>query len=454
MAKENKLPNSIEAERAILGAILSEKSAFSIAKTFIKSDAFFDNRNKLLFLACEELFINNEPIDLITVSRVLRGKKEGVNSHLEIAGGLDNIISLSQDVSSSANIEYHCRIVTEMWMRRLLTGISATNAKRALDQTFDIFEIMSKSLSEISKITEMLNGKKTKSISELAYDIIVDLDKPLDDDSSVPTYISGLDNAFKMKSGDLIIIAARPGAGKTSLVVSILVNLGKKQKRGVFFSLEMPEYQIVQKALSCESDVPYWKIREKKVDSFEKDMIYEAYGNIKEIKSMINDSSNLTIEEIKALSIAENAKEPISFIIVDFLQIIKPSGGGTRDQEIGHITRNAKGIAKELGVPVIMLSQLSREVEKRADKRPQLSDLRDSGNIEQDADTVALMYRPEYYRIEVDEAGNSTKNTCEIDIAKHRHGGTGAVTIGCRMDIGKFYDLNQSNNEVKSDWNF
>jgi replicative DNA helicase len=342
----------------------------------------------------------------------------------------------------------------EMWMRRLLSAVSATNSKRANDQTFDIFEIMSKSLSELSKITEMLNGKKTKSISELAFETITELDMPLSDESSVPTYITVLDNSFKMKSGDLIIIAARPGAGKTSLVVTILVNLGLKQRRGIFFSLEMPSYQIVQKALSCESDVPYWKIRERKCDDFEKDMIKEAYGNIKDIKSMINDSSNLTIEEIKALSIAENSKEPIQFIIIDFLQIIKPSSGGTRDQEIGHITRNAKGIAKELGVPVIMLSQLSREVEKRADKRPQLSDLRDSGNIEQDADTVALMYRAEYYRIDVDEDGNSTKNTCEIDIAKHRHGGTGSVTVGCRMEIGKFYDLGQSSELIKQDWAF
>jgi replicative DNA helicase len=454
MKIENRLPNSIEAERAILGAILNEKQAFSIARTFIKSDAFFDHKIKAIYLACDELFINNEPIDLVTVSRALRSKKEGIKNALEMVGGANALVSLSQDVSSSANIEYHCRIVMEMWMRRLLSAVSATNSKRANDQTFDIFEIMSKSLSELSKITEMLNGKKTKSISELAFETITELDMPLSDESSVPTYITVLDNSFKMKSGDLIIIAARPGAGKTSLVVTILVNLGLKQRRGIFFSLEMPSYQIVQKALSCESDVPYWKIRERKCDDFEKDMIKEAYGNIKDIKSMINDSSNLTIEEIKALSIAENSKEPIQFIIIDFLQIIKPSSGGTRDQEIGHITRNAKGIAKELGVPVIMLSQLSREVEKRADKRPQLSDLRDSGNIEQDADTVALMYRAEYYRIDVDEDGNSTKNTCEIDIAKHRHGGTGSVTVGCRMEIGKFYDLGQSSELIKQDLAF
>ena len=454
MKQINKLPHSQEAERAILGAILSEKTAFSIAKTFIKSDAFFDNKNKVLFLACEELFVSNEPIDLITVSRALRGKKDNNRTHLELIGGLEALNSLSDTVASAANIEFHCRIITELWMRRLLASISAQNSNRALDQAFDIFEIMSKSLSELSKITEMLNGKKTKSISELAYEAITELNEPLSENSSVPTHIQSLDERFKMCAGDLIIIAARPGAGKTSLIVTILVNLGKKQRRGLFFSLEMPAYQIVQKALSCESDVPYWKIRERKADPFEKDMIYEAYGNIKAIKSMINDSSNLTIEEIKALSIAENSKEPIQFIIIDFLQTIKPSSGGTRDQEIGHITRNAKGIAKELGVPVIVLSQLSREVEKRSDKRPVLSDLRDSGNIEQDADTVALMYRPEYYRIDVDEAGNSTKNTCEIDIAKHRHGGTGSVTVGCRMDIGKFYDINSSNNLVKADYEF
>jgi replicative DNA helicase len=414
------LPSDVQTEMAILGAILNDKKAFSVARTF-----------------------------LMTVSNSLRAKKVGSRSELEEAGGLNYLVSLANTASSMANMEFHCRIVTEMWMRRLLITVSQTNVSRSYDLSFDVFDVLAKSQGELSKITEKLQYRKPVSVGELAFQVISDMEKGDNDLFYVPTGISDIDNEVKMCASDLIILAARPGMGKTSLIVNFMLNLGIAGRRGMFFSLEMPSIQIVQKMLSLDSGVPYWKIRERKCDPYERERLSESYGRIKHMTSMINDTSNMTIEEIKALAISENSKEPIEYVIIDFLQTTKPSIKGTRDQEIGHMTRNAKAMAKELGVPVIYLSQLSRDVEKRGgDKRPVLSDLRDSGNIEQDADTVMFMYRPEYYGINEDEHGGSTKGICEIDFAKNRHGGTGMVQVRCRMDIGRFFDMNTPSDMV------
>lgn len=433
-------PNDIEAEKAILGSILNEKSAFSIARTFISPDAFYSPQHNTIYLACERLFSSNEPIDLITVMSALRAEKKGSNDSLKNIGGAVYLIELSQTCSSSANIEPHCRIVTEMWMRRLLAHVSSVNASRSFDYTYDVFDLLSKSQGELNKITEKLASKRPSTISELSFKVISDLGKKLDESYYTPTGITNMDNFSKLCGGDLVILAGRPGMGKTSVAVNMLLNAGILGIRGMFFSLEMPEEQIVQKMLSAQSGVPYWKIRERKCDPFEMEYLTDAYEKVKDIVSLIDGSTNICIEEIKAKVIAENTKAPLSFVIIDYLQFIKPSAGhGTRDQEIGHITRTLKGIAKDLNIPVIALAQLSREVEKRADKRPQLSDLRESGNIEQDADTVIFCFRPEYYGIMVDANNNSLEGIAEINYAKNRHGGTGAVMVNCKMDIGKFW---------------
>jgi replicative DNA helicase len=429
-------PQNIEAERAILGACLISKDAYPQCRSLITADVFYHDANKTIFLAFERLFSKSNPIDLLSVSTSLRSEK-GAKTDI----GLEYIVELTEIVSSSANLEYHCRLVLECWMRRLLIEVSVNNSLQAYEFNFDIFDILSKSQRQLNRITEKISQKKSSDISTIAFNIISDLDKIDAGADFVPSGIKSLDDFCQMCAGDLVIIAARPGMGKTSVAVNILLNTIKSGHRGLFFSLEMNERQLVQKLLACDTNIPYWKIREKKTDNYERELLMESYQRLlnAEVKSMVDDGAGITVEAIKAKSITENMKERLSFVIVDYLQFVKLSEGESKEQQIAHISKNLKYLAKELNIPVIALSQLNREVERREGKRPQLSDIRDSGSIEMDADLVIFPYRAEYYNIKEDENGISTENRIEFIIEKNRHGGTGSIFSNCQMDIGKMW---------------
>jgi replicative DNA helicase len=442
-------PHDILLEKAILGACLLDKTAFSLCRTFIVSDTFYMEKNTIVFLACEALFSTSTPIDLLTVANMLRSTKTFNSDGLKNIGGVEYLGELVESVSSATNLETHCRVITEKWMRRLLIKISSTNTQRAFDETYDIFDLMAKSQMEINKITERLTQKKTSDILSILYQIVLDLEKKPSEREFVPFGIAELDAFCRFSSGDLITIGARPGMGKTSLACYMMLN----GMRGLFFSLEMQEMQIVQKILSSHSGVPYWKIKERACDPYEKSLLQESYSVIKGtgISSMVQDSP-ITVEGIRANAVTEHLKKPIDFIIVDYLQFVKPSKGFNRDQQIGHITSNLKYLAKELKIPVIELAQLSRG-EGGIHKKPQLTDLRESGNIEQDSDVVIFPYRPEYYGITEDEVGNSTKNKIEMIYAKNRHGGLGSIMLNCDMPSGRFFgDVQASSKKIYTDY--
>jgi len=437
-------PQNIEAEEAVLGAILIEKDSFPLCRTILNADAFYSEKNKAIYLACERLFSCGSVIDLLTVSTSLRAEKVGKNTAnetmLDYIGGLPFISSLLDRVSSSANLEFHCRIIQECWMRRTIIHVSSLNIERSYDQSFDILDLLTKSQLQLGRVSEKLSIRKSSSINEVAREILLTIDER-DSFESVPTSIQKLDEFCRFSKGELIIIAGRPAMGKTSIAVQILLNTIKSGHRGLFFSMEMPEKAIVQKILSAESGIETWKIREKKLNTYEVQNLHRTYENLigSQTNSMIDDSAGITIEEIRAKAVTEHLKSPLSVIIVDYVQFIKGSEGGSRELQVAHISRNLKYLAKEMKVPVIALAQLSRNVESRQDKRPQLSDLRESGSIEQDADMVIFPFRPEYYGFETDAQGNSTAGKCELIIEKNRHGGTGSIIIDCDMATNKFW---------------
>ena len=437
-------PQNLEAEEAVLGACLIEKDSFPLCRTILNADAFYLEKNKAIYLACERLFSVGSVIDLLTVSTSLRAEKAGKNtateSMLDYIGGLPFLSSLLDRVSSSANLEFHCRIIQECWMRRSIIHVSSLNIERSYDQSFDILDLLTKSQLQLGKVSEKIAIRKTSSISNVAREILLSIDDK-DSFESVPTSIQKLDDFCRFSKGELIIIAGRPAMGKTSIAVQILLNTIKSGHRGLFFSLEMPEKAIVQKILSAESGIETWKIREKKLNTYEVQYLHRTYENLigSQTNSMIDDSAGITIEEIRAKAVTEHLKSPLSVIIVDYVQFIKGSEGGSRELQVAHISRNLKYLAKEMKVPVIALAQLSRNVESRSDKRPQLADLRESGSIEQDADMVIFPFRPEYYGFETNANGESTIGKCELIIEKNRHGGTGSIVIECDMAMNKFW---------------
>ena len=441
-------PQTLELEEAVLGAMMIDKKGVDEVIDILQPEAFYKDAHKFIFEAIFQLFTDSQPVDLLTVSAQLR--KSG---KLELAGGDYYLIQLTQKISSSAHIEFHSRIILQKFIQRSLIRISSEIIEDSYDESTDVFDLLDKAESKLYEVTQ----GNIKRSSETAQSLVIQAKKRIEEiagKEGLSGIATGFDSLDKVTSGwqpsDLIIIAARPGMGKTAFVLSMARNVAIDYGHPVaLFSLEMSSVQLITRLISSETGLSSEKLRTGKLEKHEWEQLSIKVKNLEKAPLFIDDTPSLSIFDLRAKSRRLASQHGIKLIIVDYLQLMTAGGNngkgsGNREQEISTISRNLKALAKELGVPVIALSQLSRAVESRpGHKRPLLSDLRESGAIEQDADIVSFIYRPEYYKLdEWDDEGNSpTQGQAEFIIAKHRNGSLESVKLKFVGNLGKFENL-------------
>lgn len=436
-------PQALDLEESVLGALMLEKNALTAVVEYLRPEHFYSETHKLIYEAIIDLFKDSDPVDMRTVVAQLR--KNGKLELLE--NGAYKIAELTSKVSSAANIEYHARIVIEMAIKRNLIEIASQIHHDAYEDTTDVFELLDKTEQSIFQISDTNLRKNYDTMKSLMYQAIQELQEKKnhkDGLTGIPTGFSRLDRVTSgWQRSDLVIIAARPGMGKTAFIVSALRNAAVDFNYPVaLFSLEMASVQLVNRLISAEAELESDKIKKGNLAEFEWQQLVHKTSRLSSAPIFIDDTPALSILELRAKCRRLKAEHNIQMIVVDYLQLMKGEAGGNREQEIASISRALKGVAKELNVPVIALSQLSRGVETRGgDKRPQLSDLRESGSIEQDADIVMFLYRPEYYKITVDEDGMPTQGMAEVVIAKHRNGSLENVKLKFIGKYTKFADF-------------
>lgn len=442
-------PQAPDLEEAVLGALMLERDALTNVIDILKPESFYRDVNKYIFEAILQLFNNSEPVDLLTVTNQLRK-----NAKLEIVGGAYYITQLTTRVNSAANIEFHARIIAEQSIKRELIKVASEIQHDAYEDTTDVFDLLDRTEQSLFEISEAHIRKNYADMGTLMREAILELEARKKHKDGLTGVASGFSALDRVTSGwqpsDLIIIAARPGMGKTAFVVSAMRNAAVEFNHGVaIFSLEMSSIQLVNRLISAEAELDSEKIKKGDLKDYEWEQLVHKTNKLTNAPIFIDDTPGLSILELRAKCRRLKAQHNIELIIIDYLQLMSGDtggkGSGNREQEIAAISRALKGIAKELNVPVIALSQLSRAVETRGgDKRPQLSDLRESGSIEQDADMVMFLYRPEYYGITEDSNGMPTTGLGEVIIAKHRNGSLDTVPLKFIGRFTKFADFETS----------
>ncbi|MFN2458392.1 MAG: replicative DNA helicase [Chitinophagaceae bacterium] len=441
-------PQAKELEEAVLGAIMLEKRAFDTVMEILKPEAFYIESHQRIFQAMQSLSQKSQPIDILTVVEELRSREE-----LDLVGGPYYVTKLTNSVVSSANIEAHSRIVLQKFIQRELIRISGEIISDAYEDSTDVFDLLDQAESKIYEVSSTHLRNNYEVISSVLVNTIrriEDLRNKNEDFSGVPSGFTKLDRVtYGWQNTDLIVLAARPSVGKTAFALNLARNAAlhpSKPTPVAFFSLEMSAGQLVQRILAAESEIWLEKISRGKLEEHEMEQLYKrGIQKLAQAPIFIDDTPALNIFELRAkcrrLKVANN----IGLIIVDYLQLMSGTGenrNGNREQEISNISRNLKGLAKELNVPIIALSQLSREVEKRKEGNniPKLSDLRESGAIEQDADLVMFLYRPESDGITQNEMGESTRGETSVKIAKHRNGSLETIKLRALLHIQKFIE--------------
>ncbi len=438
-------PQAVPLEEAVLGAIMLDKDALPIVLDIIQVKSFYTEAHQHIYQAMRNLFDRSQPIDLLTVTEELR--KAGT---LEMVGGPAYLVTLTNKIASAANIEYHARIISQKSIQRDLITVSTKIIRDAYEDTTDVFNLLDEAEQGLFNITQQNMNQGFQHMGKIAATVMTqleDLSQKEEGLTGVPTGFTELDRLTSgWQKSDLIIIAARPGMGKTAFTLSLARNAAVDYEKPIaFFSLEMSNTQLVQRILSSEAEIPSSKLRTGQLEDYEWQQLNSTIKKIGEAPIFIDDTPGINIFELRAKCRRLKMKHDVQMIIIDYLQLM--TGGpenknGNREQEISMISRSLKGLAKELDVPVIALSQLSRAVEVRGGaKRPQLSDLRESGAIEQDADIVSFIYRPEYYSIMEDDEGNSLKGITEIIVAKHRNGSLNTVNLKFIPQFTKFADV-------------
>jgi replicative DNA helicase len=443
-------PQALDLEIAVLGAMMIDKKGIDDVIDILHSDAFYDKKHQEIYAAIYTLFQNSEPTDLLTVSQQLR--KDG---KLELVGGDFYLINLTQKVASSAHIEYHARIILQKYIQRKLISISSDIIETAYDETVDVFDLLDVAEGKLFEVTQ---GNLKKG-SEDAGDLVKQALKKIQDISNQEG-MSGLETGFSkldaLTSGwqpsDLIIIAARPGMGKTAFVISMAKNMAIDFGHPVaLFSLEMSSIQLITRMISSETGLTSEKLRKGNLEPHEWEQLNVKVKKLSDAPIFIDDTPSLSIFDLRAKARRLVSQHGVKIIVVDYLQLMTAGGsagkgGGNREQEISTISRNLKALAKELEVPVVALSQLSRAVETRGgSKRPLLSDLRESGAIEQDADIVSFIFRPEYYGVTEwdDDEHTPCEGQGEFIVAKHRNGGLENIRLKFTGHLAKFSDLEE-----------
>ena len=441
-------PQARDLEEAVLGALMLEKYAPEKVASYLKAEAFYVDAHQLIYGAVISLFTLGHTVDILTVTEQLR--KDGT---LESAGGAYYITSLTNKISSAANIEYHAHIVIQKSIQRQLITVAGEIGEKAFEETSDAFELLDQSEKQLFEIKNSTMTKNYDEVSDLIAKAIKDIEESTADGEGLTGIPTGFTELDRMTSGwqksDLIILAARPGMGKTAFVLSMARNAAVLANKSVaIFSLEMSSMQLVKRLIASEAELSSEKIRSGKLEEHEWQQLHTKISTIEDAKLFIDDTPALSVLELKAKARRLKSNRQLDMIIIDYLQLMRAEEGnknaGNREQEISYISRSLKGLAKELDIPIIALAQLSRAVEQRQDKRPVLSDLRESGSIEQDADLVTFIFRPEYYGITQDEEGNDNTGLTEIIIRKHRNGSPGTVNLKFVKHFGKFTDWGYS----------
>ncbi len=463
MSELGKLPpQDTEVEEAVLGALMLEKDAYTRICDMLKPEYFYDPANQKIYKAIVDLSAYQRPIDMLTVTNQLR-----MNGTLEEVGGALRISELTGRVVSASHVEYHARIVAQKYLARELISFSSEIQARAFDDTQDVDDLMQLAEDKLFRISQN-NLKKDvvqiRPVIEQAIKQIEEAKKRANNMSGLPT---GFDELDKITSGwqnsDLIIIAARPAMGKTAFVLSMAKNMAVNYNAPVaVFSLEMSNLQLVTRLMVNTCEIPADNIKRGNLETWQWDQLLSKVNILYEAPLYIDDTPSLSVFELRTKARRLVKEHGVKIIIIDYLQLMNASGMeyGSREQEVSTISRSLKQLAKELNIPIIALSQLNRSVESRGTnsdatgKRPQLSDLRESGAIEQDADMVCFIHRPEYY-LKTSEDGNNNdiRGVAEIIIAKHRNGATGVVKLRFRGELARFENWDENSKIIDSAFN-
>jgi replicative DNA helicase len=436
-------PQALELEEAVLGAIMLERDAVLSVLGILKRESFYKETHQKIYQAIVDLSSNEKAIDILTVTEELKRKKE-----LEEIGGPLYITQLTSKVASAAHLEFHARIIQQKYIQRELIRVSSAIQKMAFDETMDVNDLLDQAESELFEIAEGNIKQETSKINVLIQDALDQIQKAAkreDHLSGVPSGFTKLDRFTSgWQNSDLIIIAGRPSMGKTAFVLTMARNIAVDHGRPVaFFSLEMESTQLVTRLIVSETELPSNRIRNGRLEEYEWKQLEYKIKSLIDAPIYIDDTPAISIFELRAKCRRLKVQYQVELIIIDYLQLMTGSDmKGSREQEVSTISRALKSIAKELNVPIIALSQLNRSIELRSgNKRPQLSDLRESGALEQDADLVLFIHRPEKYDLFEDEKGNSLIGIAEIILAKHRNGPVGDISLRFKDEFVKFVEL-------------
>ena len=440
-------PQAVELEEAVLGALMIEKDAYSYVSEILRPESFYKETHQKIYRSIVDLSSKQQPIDMLTVPEQLKR-----NGELDEIGGAYYIAQLTAKVASAAHIEYHARILAQKFLARELIRISADIQKQAYEEQTDVDDLMQEAEGMIFEVGQRNMKKDVTQINPVIHDAIQQIQAAYSRPEGLSGAPSGFTDLDKITSGwqksDLVIIAARPAMGKTAFVLSMAKNMAVDYQTPIaVFSLEMSNIQLVNRLIMNVCEIEGEKIKNGRLEDYEWTKLDQNVKKLYDAPVYIDDTPSLSVFELRTKARRLKTEHKIGCIIIDYLQLMNASGMnfGSREQEVSMISRSLKGLAKELDIPIIALSQLNRGVEGRSGiegKRPQLSDLRESGAIEQDADMVCFIHRPEYYKITEDPQGNSLLGIAEIIVAKHRNGATGDVTLRFIGKYAKFQNLN------------
>ena len=440
-------PQALDLEEAVLGAMMLEKNAALEILDLLIPESFYIEAHQKIYKAISSLSSEYKPVDMLTVTEELRR-----NNELEEVGGAYYVSKLTSNIGSAVHLEFHARIVAQKYIQRELIRVASDIQRQAYDDGVDILDLLNFSESSIFQLAEGNIKSETVKISQvlnLAIEKIEEASQREDNLSGVPSGFISMDRVTSgWQPSDLIIVAARPSMGKTAFVLSMARNMAVNHKVPIaIFSLEMSVLQLVNRLIAAETELSSEKLRSGRLEEFEWQQLEMKVKNLDDAPIYIDDTPAITLFELRAKCRRLKTQGDIKMVIIDYLQLMTgtPETKGNREQEVSTISRGLKAIAKELDIPIMALSQLNRSVEMRAgDKRPQLSDLRESGAIEQDADLVLFIHRPEKFGITEDADGNSTHGMAEIIIAKHRNGAITDVQLRFRNELAKFEELEAS----------
>ncbi len=441
-------PQEPEFEKVVLGALMVERDAYSQVSEILSPDSFYEHRHQLIYEAIRRLNIEQKPVDILTVTEQLKS-----SGNLEEVGGPFYIAQLSGMVASSAHIEYHARIIAQKYLARELITYTSGIQTKAFDATQDVDELMQEAEGKLFELSQKNLKKDYTQIDPVIKDAYEMLQKAAARSDGLSGISSGFQQLDKMTSGwqnsDLVILAARPAMGKTAFALSMAKNIAVTQRIPVaLFSLEMSNVQLVNRLIVNVCEITGEKIKSGQLEPHEWGQLDVKIRDLYGAPLYVDDTPSLSVFELRTKARRLVREHGVKLIMIDYLQLMNASGMnfGSRQEEVSTISRSLKGLAKELNIPILALSQLNRGVESREGnqgKRPQLSDLRESGAIEQDADMVLFIHRPEYYHIYADEQGRDLRGMAEIIIAKHRNGAVGDVLLTFKGQYARFQDPNE-----------